>query len=84
MQEGLGVVGLRLSRLLDEEGIDHVAIAIAIAIAIDDETREALALFESESRRSYHIVPPGPHLHDHARPATAPPSSTRRLCPASL
>ncbi|MFD7557393.1 1-phosphofructokinase family hexose kinase [Streptomyces sp. NPDC059835] len=53
-----GEVGLRLNRLLDEEGIDHVA------VAIDDDTREALVLFEAESRRSYHIVPPGPRLHE--------------------
>ncbi|MFJ6053795.1 1-phosphofructokinase family hexose kinase [Streptomyces sp. NPDC092307] len=51
-----GEVGLRLSRLLDEEGIDHVA------VDIDGETREALVLFEAESRHGYHIVPPGPHL----------------------
>lgn len=54
-----GEVGLRLNRLLDEEGVDHVA------VDIDDDTREALVLFEAESRRGYHIVPPGPHLHDH-------------------
>ncbi|MFC9585909.1 1-phosphofructokinase family hexose kinase [Streptomyces yangpuensis] len=54
-----GEVGLRLNRLLDEEGIDHVA------VDIEDQTREALVLFEAQSRRSYHIVPPGPHLHDH-------------------
>ncbi|MEW2433248.1 1-phosphofructokinase family hexose kinase [Streptomyces caniferus] len=51
-------VGCRLNRLLDEEGIDH------IAVDIDDETREAFVLFEIESRRSHHIVPPGPHLDD--------------------
>ncbi|MFJ3961174.1 1-phosphofructokinase family hexose kinase [Streptomyces sp. NPDC090036] len=54
-----GEVGLRLNRLLDEEGVDHVA------VDIDDDTREALVLFEAESSRGYHIVPPGPHLHDH-------------------
>ncbi|MFJ3175307.1 1-phosphofructokinase family hexose kinase [Streptomyces roseus] len=53
-----GEVGLRLNRLLDEEGIDHVA------VGIDDETREALVLFETASRRSYHVVPPGPQLHE--------------------
>nr|WP_314245541.1 PfkB family carbohydrate kinase [Streptomyces sp. DSM 40907] len=53
-----GEVGLRLNRLLDEEGIDHVA------VEIDDDTREALVLFEAESRRSYRIVPPGPRLHE--------------------
>lgn len=52
-----GEVGLRLNRLLDEEGIDHVA------VGIDDDTREALVLFEAASRRSYHVVPPGPRLH---------------------
>jgi 6-phosphofructokinase 2 len=52
-------VGRRLNRLLDEEGIDH------LAVEIDGETREALVLFETESRRSHHIVPPGPHLADH-------------------
>ncbi|AWN30578.1 MULTISPECIES: 1-phosphofructokinase family hexose kinase [unclassified Streptomyces] len=52
-------VGCRLNRLLDEEGIDH------IAVDIDGETREALVLFETESRRSHHIVPPGPHLDEH-------------------
>ncbi|MCF3143467.1 1-phosphofructokinase family hexose kinase [Streptomyces platensis] len=51
-------VGCRLNRLLDEEGIDH------IAVDIGGETREALVLFETESRRSHHIVPPGPHLDD--------------------
>ncbi|MFD6230347.1 1-phosphofructokinase family hexose kinase [Streptomyces sp. NPDC060232] len=53
-----GEVGLRLNRLLDEEGIDHVA------VDIDGDTREALVLFETASRRSYHIVPPGPQLHE--------------------
>ncbi|MFB0631539.1 1-phosphofructokinase family hexose kinase [Streptomyces sp. AB3(2024)] len=53
-----GEVGQRLDRLLDEEGIDHVA------VGIDDDTREALVLFEAESRRSYHVVPPGPRLHE--------------------
>ncbi|QRX90271.1 hexose kinase [Streptomyces sp. A1-5] len=52
-------VGRRLNRLLDEEGIDH------IAVEIHGETREALVLFETESRRSHHIVPPGPRLDDH-------------------
>ncbi|MFI9080189.1 1-phosphofructokinase family hexose kinase [Streptomyces sioyaensis] len=51
-------VGCRLNRLLDEEGIDH------IAVDIDGETREALVLLETGSRRSHHIVPPGPHLDD--------------------
>ncbi|MFJ3233792.1 1-phosphofructokinase family hexose kinase [Streptomyces sp. NPDC086787] len=54
-----GEVGLRLNRLLDEEGMDHVA------VDIDDDTREALVLVESESRHSFHIVPPGPYLRDH-------------------
>ncbi|MFI1200206.1 PfkB family carbohydrate kinase [Streptomyces sp. NPDC020883] len=49
-------VGCRLNRLLDEEGIDH------IAVDIEGETREALVLFETASRRSQHIVPPGPDL----------------------
>lgn len=53
-----GEVGLRLNRLLDEEGVDHVA------VDIHGETREALVLFEAGSHRSYHIVPPGPRLHD--------------------
>ncbi|WP_327134863.1 1-phosphofructokinase family hexose kinase [Streptomyces sp. NBC_01343] len=53
-----GAVGLRLNRLLDEEGIDHVA------VGIDDETREALVLFETGSRHGYHVVPPGPHLDE--------------------
>ncbi|MFE6690241.1 1-phosphofructokinase family hexose kinase [Streptomyces sp. NPDC057743] len=52
-------VGCRLNRLLDEEGIDH------ISVDIEGETREALVLFETESHRSHHIVPPGPHLDDH-------------------
>lgn len=51
-------VGQRLNRLLDEEGVDHLALGIA------GETREAFVLFETESRRSYHIVPPGPRLDD--------------------
>ncbi|MGW2671009.1 1-phosphofructokinase family hexose kinase [Streptomyces sp. NPDC001272] len=53
-----GEVGLRLNRLLDEEGMDHVAVGIA------EDTREALVLFETRSRRSYHVVPPGPQLHE--------------------
>ncbi|MFJ7779438.1 1-phosphofructokinase family hexose kinase [Streptomyces yangpuensis] len=52
-----GETGLRLNRLLDEEGIDHVAVDIV------DDTREALVLFETGSLRSFHIVPPGPRLH---------------------
>ncbi|MFH8387485.1 1-phosphofructokinase family hexose kinase [Kitasatospora sp. NPDC018058] len=51
-------IGQRLNRLLDEEGVDHLALGIA------GETREAFVLFESESRRSYHIVPRGPRLDD--------------------
>ncbi|WP_406209335.1 hexose kinase [Kitasatospora sp. NBC_01560] len=51
-------VGQRLNRLLDEEGVDHLALGIA------GETREAFVLFETASRRSYHIVPPGPRLDD--------------------
>lgn len=51
-------VGRRLNRLLDEEGVDHLALGIA------GETREAFVLFETETRRSYHIVPPGPRLDD--------------------
>ncbi|MGW6390996.1 1-phosphofructokinase family hexose kinase [Streptomyces sp. NPDC055103] len=54
-----GEVGLRLNRLLDEEGVDHVA------VDIEDETREALVLFETERRHSYHIVPPGPRLSEY-------------------
>ncbi|WP_037832955.1 1-phosphofructokinase family hexose kinase [Streptomyces sp. NRRL F-4474] len=53
-----GEVGLRLNRLLDEEGIDHVA------VDIDDDTREALVLVETATHRSYHIVPSGPHLRE--------------------
>ncbi|MCF3180101.1 1-phosphofructokinase [Streptomyces polychromogenes] len=53
-----GEVGLRLNRLLDEEGVDHVAVDIA------EDTREALVLFETGSRRSYHVVPSGPRLHE--------------------
>ncbi|MFE0583180.1 1-phosphofructokinase family hexose kinase [Streptomyces sp. NPDC058874] len=52
-----GEVGLRLNRLLEEEGIDHVC------VDIEDDTREALVLFDAASRRSYHVVPPGPRLH---------------------
>ncbi|MFF9481854.1 1-phosphofructokinase family hexose kinase [Streptomyces sp. NPDC014733] len=51
-------VGRRLNRLLDEEGIAH------IPVGIEGETREALVLFETASRRSHHIVPPGPRLDD--------------------
>ncbi|WP_435060275.1 1-phosphofructokinase family hexose kinase [Streptomyces sp. bgisy060] len=54
-----GEAGLRLNRLLNEEGVDHVA------VDIEDETREALVLFETERRHSYHIVPPGPRLNAH-------------------
>ncbi|MFE1949663.1 1-phosphofructokinase family hexose kinase [Streptomyces sp. NPDC059524] len=51
-------LGRRLDRLLDEEGIDHVPIPIG------GETREALVLLETETRRSHHIVPPGPRLDE--------------------
>ncbi|MEU6972626.1 PfkB family carbohydrate kinase [Kitasatospora aureofaciens] len=51
-------IGRRLNRLSDEEGIDHLALGIA------GETREAFVLFETESLRSYHIVPGGPRLDD--------------------
>ncbi|WP_344439753.1 hexose kinase [Kitasatospora nipponensis] len=51
-------VGRRLNRLLDEEGVDHLSLEIA------HETREAVVLFESQTRRSFHIVPPGPRLDD--------------------
>ncbi|MEU9045682.1 MULTISPECIES: PfkB family carbohydrate kinase [unclassified Kitasatospora] len=51
-------IGRRLNRLLDEEGIDH------LALGITGETREAFVLFETASRRSYHIVPRGPRLDD--------------------
>ncbi|WP_331738180.1 hexose kinase [Streptomyces sp. NBC_01276] len=54
-----GEVGLRLGRLLDEEGTDH------IAVDIDEDTREALVLVEVRTRRSYHVVPPGPQLRAH-------------------
>ncbi|MGW3273692.1 PfkB family carbohydrate kinase [Streptomyces kronopolitis] len=47
-------VGCRLNRLLDEASIDH------IAVDIEEENREALVLFETDSRRRHHIVPPGP------------------------
>ncbi|TSB22877.1 1-phosphofructokinase family hexose kinase [Streptomyces benahoarensis] len=53
-----GAIGRRLNRLLDDEGINH------ISVGIDEETREALVLCVAESRRSYHLVPPGPRLHD--------------------
>ncbi|WP_406090535.1 1-phosphofructokinase family hexose kinase [Streptomyces sp. NBC_01013] len=53
-----GEVGRRLNRLLDEEGVDH------IAVDIEEETREALVLFETEAHHSYHIVPPGPRLRE--------------------
>jgi 6-phosphofructokinase 2 len=49
-------VGSRLSRLLDEEGIEHVAVEVA------GETREAVVLDESSTERSFHIVPPGSEL----------------------
>jgi 6-phosphofructokinase 2 len=51
-------VGGHLNRLLDQEGIDH------IAVEIEGETRESLVLFETESRHSHHIVPPGPYLNN--------------------
>ncbi|MFH8616353.1 1-phosphofructokinase family hexose kinase [Streptomyces sp. NPDC017979] len=54
-----GEVGLRLNRLLDEEGVDHVA------VDVEGETREALVLVTTDPRHSYHIVPPGPRLRDH-------------------
>ncbi len=54
-----GEVGRRLNRLLEEEGVHHVAVGIT------GETREALVLFETAARRAYHIVPPGPHLESH-------------------
>ncbi|MFE1788738.1 hypothetical protein ACFW7J_10150 [Streptomyces sp. NPDC059525] len=35
------------------------------AVGIDDDSREALVLFETGSHRSHHVVPPGPQLHEH-------------------
>jgi 6-phosphofructokinase 2 len=52
-------VGLRLNRLLDEEGVDHLALGIA------GETREAFVVSETRTRRSFHIVPNGPRIEDH-------------------
>lgn len=49
-------VGQRLSRLLDEEGIEHVAVEVS------GETREAIVLDESSTERTFHIVPPGADL----------------------
>lgn len=49
-------VGSRLCRLLDGEGLDHVA------VAIDGDSREAVVVFETATDRSFHIVPPGPEL----------------------
>lgn len=53
-------VGTRLSRLLEREGIEH------LAVAVDGESREAVVLFESATDRSFHIVPPGPELSPRA------------------
>lgn len=51
-------VGRRLGRLLDEEGLDHVAVEIA------EETREAIILLVTEPGDTYHVVPAGPDLTD--------------------
>lgn len=48
--------GSRLGRLLREEGMEHQAIEIR------GETREAIVLYESDTERSFHVVPPGPEL----------------------
>lgn len=53
-----GEIGRRLTRLLDEEGLDHRAVEVA------GETREALVLLVADGSRTYHVVPDGPHLSD--------------------
>jgi 6-phosphofructokinase 2 len=49
-------IGGLLDRLLEEEGIDHVSVAIA------GETREGMVLYETDTRRCYHVVPRGPEV----------------------
>jgi 6-phosphofructokinase 2 len=51
-------LGRRLTRLLDDEGLDHAA------IEVEGDTREAFILYEAEPARTYHVVPPGPRLTD--------------------
>ncbi|WP_040800968.1 1-phosphofructokinase family hexose kinase [Nocardia higoensis] len=51
-----GEVGARLNRLLDEEGLAHVA------VGIEGQTREAIVVDDEWSGHSYHVVPPGPRL----------------------
>ena len=54
-----GPGGQLLERLLREEGVPHLAFPIA------DWTRENLNVFESESRRQFRFVLPGPFLTEH-------------------
>ncbi|QBS45324.1 1-phosphofructokinase family hexose kinase [Nocardia sp. CS682] len=51
-----GETGLRLERLLAEEGLVHRGIEIGA------ETREAVVIAELSSGHSFHIVPPGAEL----------------------
>lgn len=53
-----GDVGRRLNRLLDQEQLDHRPIEVG------GETREAVVLIETNSGRSFHVVPPGPVLDE--------------------
>jgi 6-phosphofructokinase 2 len=54
-----GPGGELLERLLDEEGVPRLALPIA------DWTRENLNVLESETRRQFRFVLPGPFLSEH-------------------
>jgi 6-phosphofructokinase 2 len=51
-----GPTGIRLEQLLDEAGLDHVA------IPIEDETREPLSVFETSTGQQFRFGTPGPVL----------------------
>jgi 6-phosphofructokinase 2 len=51
-----GPTGDRLAMLLDEAGLEHVA------IPIEDETREPLSVFETSTGQQYRFGTPGPVL----------------------
>lgn len=52
-----GVMGRLLTELVDEEGIESVA------IPIQGQTREDIAVTDESTREQYRFVMPGPHLH---------------------
>jgi 6-phosphofructokinase 2 len=53
-----GLFGTAVARMLDEEAIDH------IPIDITGDTRESVAVIETDTEQHYRFSTPGPHLTD--------------------